>query len=58
MDVSEVRVGAGEKPPEIIEHDGLRYRPTWIEVTTDSDRRRGQQAYLIAAMGEALDDSL
>lgn len=51
---NEARVAKGEKPPEIIEHDGKRYRPTWLDVTADSDRQIGQDVYVIAAMGEPL----
>lgn len=53
---NEARVAKGEKPPEIIEHDGKRYRPTWKEVTTDSDRRIDQQVYVVAAMGHPLEE--
>jgi hypothetical protein len=52
---NEVRVKAGEKPPETVEHEGKTYRPNWIDVTTDADRRRGEAAFLIQAMGQPLE---
>jgi hypothetical protein len=53
---NEVRLPQGQRPPEFIEHtDGRRYKPVWLEVTTDSDRRSGQDVYVISAMGDPVD---
>jgi hypothetical protein len=57
MNGNTARVTAGHKPPEIIEHDGRRYRPVWREITTDSDIRRGEQVFIIVAMGQPLDEN-
>jgi hypothetical protein len=52
-----VHVTFGEKPPETIQHDdGRTYRPTWLDVTTERDRRLGEQVFEIAAMGEPIED--
>jgi hypothetical protein len=51
-----VRITAGGNPPEIIEYAGRKYRPTWRETTTDSDIRRGEQVFVVLAMGHPLDD--
>jgi hypothetical protein len=57
MPINQLRIKAGEKPPDIITHDdGRRYRQSWLNVTHDSDRRQGEEVYVISAMGEALDD--
>ena len=54
---NEARVPAGEKPPEIIEHDdGKQYRPTWKDVSSEEDIRAGVQVYIIQAMGLPIDD--
>lgn len=53
---NEARVPTGEQPPEEIEHtDGKRYRPTWKETTTDSDKRRDEQRFVILAMGDPIE---
>jgi hypothetical protein len=52
---NEYRVPIGEKPPEIIEHDGKRYKPTYLTVTQQADRDRGEDVYVIAAMGQPLE---
>lgn len=54
---NEVIVPAGEQPPEEITHtDGKRYRPTWRDATTDSDRRRDEARFVILAMGDPVED--
>jgi hypothetical protein len=58
-DTNEIRVKAGEPPPEIITNtaDGKRYRPVYTEATMEADRRQGQQVFLIATLGDPLDDN-
>lgn len=53
---NEYRVSEGEKPPETIRHEGRRYKPVYLEVTQEADRRSGEQVWVIAAMGEPLED--
>ena len=56
MNGNTARLTAGEKPPETVEHEGKTWRPVWREVTTDSDRRRGEVVWIIVAMGHPVDD--
>jgi hypothetical protein len=54
---NEVIVPAGEQPPETIIHtDGKRYRPTWRDASTDSDKRRDEARFAILAMGDPVED--
>jgi hypothetical protein len=56
MNGNTARVTAGQKPPEFIEQDGKRYRPVWRETTVEEDRKRGEQVYIIVAMGHEIED--
>lgn len=51
--LGDVCVPLGQLPPEVIQRDGVLYKACYAYGTTEDDRSRGEEAWIIVALEPA-----